>query len=69
MHNMNCQAVVGSSNIDSLAYLLPWQSLLKIFLAYTKGTEKWEAKGIWDVKYKDFNFKKHCISLQWEELL
>jgi len=37
---LNYQAAVGSSNIESLAYLLPWQSLFKIFLAYTKGTKK-----------------------------
>lgn len=37
---LNCQALAGGSNIESLAYLLPWQSLLKIFFAYTKSTKK-----------------------------
>lgn len=50
---LNSQAVNGSSNIESLAYLLSWQSLLKLFLAYTKGTERGEGKGIWDVKHRD----------------
>lgn len=54
---LNSQAVNGSSNIESLAYLLSWQSLLKLFLAYTKGTERGEGKGIWDVKHRDLKKK------------
>lgn len=37
---LNTPALVGSSNIESLAYLLPWQSPLKLFLAYIKGRGK-----------------------------
>lgn len=55
---LNSQAVNGSSNIESLACLLSWQSLLKLLLAYIKGTERGEGKGIWDVKHRDLKKKK-----------
>lgn len=58
---LNAPALVGSANIESLAYLLPWQSPLKLFLAYIKGTEKKKKnqKSISNVKYKEFKFKKN----------